>query len=303
MIFPRASGILFHPTSLPSPYGIGDLGNQAYRFADFLGDAGQNLWQVLPLGPTGDGGSPYASYSAFAGNILLISPQRLVDAGLLTESDLTTRSSIGSDRVDFGAAQKEKDALLEKAFTNYCSGKNDLQAEFENFAEKNAWLDDYALFRSLKTAHHNAPWHEWEIAVAQRDSNALARAHAELHDQIKAEKFSQFLFFRQWAELKTYCHSRGVKIIGDIPIFVAHDSADVWIHQDQFELNADGSPIVVAGVPPDYFSETGQYWGNPLFNWERMRADGFVWWIERVRATLRLVDIARIDHFRGFAAC
>ena len=304
MTFPRASGILLHPTSLPGRFGIGDLGDEAYRFADFLVASGQSLWQVLPLGPTGYGDSPYACYSAFAGNALLISPARLSDEGL-GKHELSEVSSGPSDRVDFARAHEIKDPVLKEAFAVYQQTTDtEFGGAFETFTERNAsWLDDYALFRALKTAHGGAAWYEWEQPLVRRTPAALGRAREELHDEIEAQKFYQFLFFKQWLDLKTYCNRRGVKMVGDVPIFVAHDSADVWTNPDQFKLNPDGTPIVVAGVPPDYFSQTGQYWGNPIFNWERMLSDGFTWWIERVRATLRMVDIARIDHFRGFAAC
>ena len=304
MTFPRASGILLHPTSLPGRFGIGDLGDEAYRFADFLVASGQSLWQVLPLGPTGYGDSPYACYSAFAGNALLISPARLSDEGL-GKNELSEVSSGPSDRVDFARAHEIKDPVLKEAFAVYQQTTDtEFGGAFETFTERNAsWLDDYALFRALKTAHGGAAWYEWEEPLVRRTPPALGRAREELHDEIEAQKFYQFLFFKQWLDLKSYCNRRGVKMVGDVPIFVAHDSADVWTNPDQFKLNPDGTPIVVAGVPPDYFSKTGQYWGNPIFNWERMLSDGFTWWIERVRATLRMVDIARIDHFRGFAAC
>ncbi len=305
MTFPRASGILLHPTSLPGNHGIGDLGEQAYHFADFLVAGGQSLWQVLPLGPTGYGDSPYACYSAFAGNSLLVSPQQLLADGLLEKSNLAEISSPPNERVDFEKVHKLKDEILAKAFASYQrTTDTELRSAFETFAEQNAsWLDDYALFRALKDAHDGAPWHQWERPLVRRTSAALARARDELHNQIEAQRFYQFLFFKQWFDLKAYCNRRGIKIVGDIPIFVAHDSADVWTNPEQFKLNPDGTPTVVAGVPPDYFSKTGQYWGNPLFDWDRMLADGFKWWIERVRATLQTVDIARIDHFRGFAAC
>ena len=305
MRFPRASGILLHPTSLPGRFGIGDLGNEAYRFADFLVTSGQSLWQVLPLGPTGYGDSPYACYSAFAGNELLISPARLSDEGLVRKNELSEVSSLLSDRVDFGRAREIKDAVLRGAFAQYRQTTDtEFRRAFETFTEQNAsWLDDYALFRALKTVHGGTAWYEWEEPLVRRRPAALDRAREELHDEIEAQRFYQFLFFKQWLDLKIYCNRRGVRMVGDVPIFVAHDSADVWTNPDQFKLNPDGTPIVVAGVPPDYFSKTGQYWGNPIFNWERMLADGFKWWIERVRATLRIVDIARIDHFRGFAAC
>lgn len=305
MTFARASGILLHPTSLPGPHGIGDLGDEAYRFVDFLSASGQSLWQVLPLGPTGYGDSPYACYSAFAGNTLLVSPERLYKENLISESDLSGLPQLPEGTVDFSAAHERKDAILARAFANYQRANNtELQNDFESFAEQNAaWLDDYALFRALKSAHDGKPWYEWDQSLVARAPAALTRAKSDLHQQIEEQKFSQFIFFKQWSELKDYCHSQGIQIIGDIPIFVAHDSADVWTNPEQFKLNADGSRIVVAGVPPDYFSETGQYWGNPLFNWDQMLADGFQWWIERVQSALQTVDIARIDHFRGFVAC
>ena len=305
MRFPRASGILLHPTSLPGRFGIGDLGDEAYRFADFLVASGQSLWQVLPLGPTGYGDSPYACYSAFAGNALLISPARLSAGGLVENNELSEVSSLPSDRVDFARAHEIKDAVLREAFAEYQrTTDTEFRRAFETFTEQNAsWLDDYALFRALKTVHGGAAWYEWEEPLVRRTPAALDRAREELHDEIEAQRFYQFLFFKQWLNLKTYCNRRGVRVVGDVPIFVAHDSADVWTNPDQFKLNPDGTPIVVAGVPPDYFSQTGQYWGNPIFNWQRMLSDGFKWWIERVRATLQMVDIARIDHFRGFAAC
>jgi 4-alpha-glucanotransferase len=305
MTFPRASGILLHTTSLPGRFGIGDLGDQAYRFADFLVAGGQSLWQVLPLGPTGYGDSPYACYSAFAGNTLLISPERLFEQGLLDRTELDETPSLPVELIDFGQVHKSKELVLEKVFARYQrSTDTELRSAFETFAEQNAsWLDDYALFRALKTAHGGVAWHDWESPLVHREPEALARARVDLHDQIEAQKFFQFLFFKQWFALKAYCNERGISLIGDIPIFVAQDSADVWTNPDQFKLNPDGRPIVVAGVPPDYFSATGQFWGNPLYNWDRMLADGFRWWIERVRASLQTVDIARIDHFRGFAAC
>ncbi len=306
MSFPRSSGILLHPTSLPGPFGIGDLGDEAYRFADFLAASGQSLWQVLPLGPTGYGDSPYACYSAFAGNTLLISPERLVRLGLLTEADLSDAPAFAAGVVEFDRVHKFKDEVLRKAYQRFVTdgADTDLSRDFENFRVRQvSWLEDYALFRALKDVHGGKPWHEWDPAVVRRDETALAHAKTELRSEIEAHQFSQFLFFKQWSELKSYCHERGISIIGDIPIFVAHDSSDVWVNPDQFKLDEDGKPIVVAGVPPDYFSKTGQLWGNPLYNWQKMIADGFKWWIERVHATLQTVDILRIDHFRGFIAC
>lgn len=289
----RTSGILLHPTSLPSRFGIGDLGPEAYKFVDFLVEAGQSLWQVLPLGPTGYGNSPYASYSAFAGNTLLISPERLVEERLLDHADLEERP-VGP--VDYGLAHQFKARILGRAYERFLTTPDtNLQSEFESFVTRQSYsLPDYALFRALKDEHGGAAWTEWK---------PLGDARERLKAEIEAHEFYQFLFFRQWSALRRYCHEHGIKIIGDFPIFVAHDSADVWICPEQFKLDADGKPLVVAGVPPDYFSATGQFWGNPLYNWERMRADGFKWWIERVRAMFAIVDVARVDHFRGFAAC
>lgn len=305
MTFPRASGILLHPTSLPGRFGIGDLGDEAYAFVDFLAASGQSLWQVLPLGPTGYGDSPYSCYSAFAGNPFLISPERLLADGWLSPDDIE-EIALAADRVDFGHAHDAKDKALRQAYANYLRQADaaEFRHQFELFCEHNqSWLEDYALFRALKKAHNYEAWHEWDPALARREMVALRQARNQLHEEIEAHKFWQFLFFRQWFAIKTYSNACGIKIIGDVPIFVAHDSADVWTNPEQFKLDENGIPTVVAGVPPDYFSETGQYWGNPLYDWDRMRADGFNWWIERVRATLQMVDIARIDHFRGFAAC
>jgi len=290
MNFPRASGILLHPTSLPGPFGIGDLGPEAYKFVDFLVAARQSLWQVLPLGPTGYGDSPYACYSAFAGNTLLISPEKLVDEGLLDSApSLATKKQ----KIDFGEVHQSKEQLLRKAYERYTNTTDTaLRAAFETFAQQQAsWLEDYARFRALKDANGGVAWNEWD------------HEREELREEVEAHMFYQFLFFRQWTALKSYCNDHGIKVVGDLPIFVAHDSADVWTNPEQFKLDKNGKPLVVAGVPPDYFSTTGQLWGNPLYNWERMQADGFKWWIERVRATLAMVDIARVDHFRGFAAC
>jgi 4-alpha-glucanotransferase len=304
MNFPRASGILLHPTSLPSAFGIGDLGPEAYAFADFLVASGQSLWQVLPLGPTGYGDSPYACYSAFAGNTLLISPEQLISDGLLSKSDIAAARTDQIERVDFSRVIERKGALLKKAFENYKhTTDTSLRSAFETFSqESSAWLEDYALFRALKDAYGGVAWNEWEPAIVRRKQTALALARERLREEIEAQKYYQFLFFNQWFALKSYCNERGLKLIGDIPIFVAHDSADVWTNPEQFKLDENGVPKVVAGVPPDYFSATGQLWGNPLYDWDRMIADGFSWWISRVRATLLTVDIVRVDHFRGFVA-
>ena len=300
MHFPRASGVLLHPTSLPGDFGIGDLGPEAFRFVDFLSNAGQTYWQILPLGPTGWGDSPYSSFSAFAGNMLLVSPENLVEIGLIGPE----QTSVTQDhtRVDYGAVHQAKTALLQAAFQNFSNAGGALRAEFEGFVSVNAaWLDDYALYRAIKISQDQRSWIEWDEPLKKRDESALRAAAGDLSEQITAEKFYQFLFFRQWSALKRYANEKGIRIVGDVPIFVALDSADVWRHQDQFKLNDDGSPIVVSGVPPDYFSKTGQLWGNPIYDWDVMRERGFSWWIDRVRSTLAMVDIARIDHFRGFA--
>jgi 4-alpha-glucanotransferase len=302
--FPRSSGILLHPTSLPGRFGIGDLGDDAYRFADFLVASGQRLWQVLPLGPTGFGDSPYQCFSAFAGNTLLISPERLVADGLLSAGDLRRVPTFRSGRVEFGKVIDYKTALFEIAFTNFKARRGrKLYDEFRRFCrDASGWLEDYALFRAIKSSQREVAWSHWPAALARRDEKALASARGELKDKIESEKLLQFLFFRQWSALKEYCHRAGISIIGDAPIFVAADSVDVWRRPELFKLDANRRPVVVAGVPPDYFSKTGQLWGNPIYNWEQMRKTGFDWWVQRLRHTLAMVDILRIDHFRGFAA-
>ncbi len=304
MSFPRASGILLHPTSLPGPFGIGDLGENAYHFADFLASTGQSLWQVLPLGPTGYGNSPYACYSAFAGNTLLISPEQLLAERLLVADEISDIPPFSDSTVDFERVNEFKSRLLRGAFARFKeAGTDEMRAAFAEFCKvQDYWLDDYALFRTLKDAQGGKSWSNWDRDLMRRQPVALTLARESLSEEVEARKFYQFLFFRQWKNLKSYCNQRGIKIIGDIPIFVAGDSADVWTNPDQFKLDNEMRPLVVAGVPPDYFSETGQLWGNPLYNWERMEADRFRWWIKRVGAALNLVDIARIDHFRGFAA-
>jgi 4-alpha-glucanotransferase len=306
MGFPRSSGILLHPTSLPGRFGIGDLGDEAYAFVDFLAASGQHLWQVLPLGPTGYGDSPYQCFSAFAGNTLLVSPQRLLNEGLLAADDMASVPAFPQERIDFDGVIKFKSALLGRAFERFQQATTgaDQRSEFQAFSQQEAsWLDDYALFRALKDARGGAMWNKWEEPLARRDGEALERARRELHDSIEAQKFYQYLFFKQWSALRAYAREHGIIIVGDIPIFVSYDSADVWTHPHLFKLDERLAPRVVAGVPPDYFSATGQLWGNPIYEWERMRADGFSWWIERMRATLRMFDIIRLDHFRGFAAC
>jgi 4-alpha-glucanotransferase len=305
MRFARSSGILLHPTSLAGRFGIGDLGPEAFKFIDYLAAGNQTLWQVMPLGPTGYGDSPYSSFSAFAGNTNLISPERLHSDGFLSADDLHDVPEFASERVDFGKVIEHKKTLLNKAYNRFKQTHNHNVIEqlngFRHYAA--AWLDDYTLFSALKDQHDGAAWSTWEPELAGHIEKALAAARETLREQIEAHEFYQYLFFKQWLELKTYAKERGIKIIGDMPIFVAHNSADVWANRKLFKLNEDGSPQVVSGVPPDYFSKTGQLWGNPIYHWQRMQAGGFQWWVERMRAMLRTVDIVRIDHFRGFAAC
>jgi 4-alpha-glucanotransferase len=300
----RASGILLHPTSLPGPGGIGDLGDGAVRFVDWLAAARQRRWQIMPLGPTGYGDSPYAGLSALAGNPLLISLERLVDEGILDTGSLADVPSAPPGHVDYGAVAPWKLGVLERAYRTFVErGRRPAKASFATFAKAHAsWLDTYALFAALKEAHGGAPWTDWQPDVARRAPAALAEWSTRLADRVGFQRFLQWTFFRQWTELKGYANSRDIEIIGDIPIFVAHDSADVWANPEVFSLDADGHPTVVAGVPPDYFSPTGQRWGNPLYRWDVLAGRGFDWWIERFRMTLTMVDIVRIDHFRGFAA-
>ena len=286
MSWGRSSGILLHITSLPGRYGIGELGPEALRFADWLAAAGQRVWQVLPLGPVGYGESPYQAFSAFAGNPLLISIDALIARGWLSESDLGRMPRFPQNRVHFERVVPWKTRLLRRAFANFRnqSAEPD-RRELETFCHDNrGWLDDYTRFMALKQAHGDLSWTEWAESVTPPQ------------DEVEYHQFIQFEFYRQWDALKQYCASLGIRIVGDLPIYVAHDSADVWAHSDLFHLDA------VAGVPPDYFSATGQLWGNPLYNWERMASTGYRWWIDRMRAALRQFDAVRLDHFRGFQA-
>lgn len=302
MRFPRAAGILLHATSLPGGCRIGDLGPPAYEFCRQLVDAGQTYWQILPLGPTGYGDSPYQPLSAFAGNTLLISPEKLIGEELIPADVLAGASRFPAGGVDYPAVTGWKNELLKTAYKRYLSDGAP-RDEFYAFCSEHAyWLDDYALYRAIKSANGEAAWFDWPDELKLRDPEALERTKGERQYDIDFHKFCQWTFFRQWSELKDYAASLGLKIIGDIPIFTALDSADVWARRDLFKLNADGSPIAVAGVPPDYFSSTGQLWGNPIYNWEAMRADGFAWWISRFAAILQMVDVVRIDHFRGFVS-
>jgi len=301
----RRAGILLHPTSLPGPHGIGDLGEGAYRFVDFLVAARQHVWQVLPLGPIGYGNSPYAGLSAFAGNPLLICLDTLRADGLLTADDLAAVPPFDDDRVDFEGAAAWKLDRLRRAYGRLLAPGAEARREaLDAFARDQAgWLDDFALFMALQGAHDGAPWHEWGLPIRERSPEALAAAKSDLAGEVGFQQFLQFLFAEQWGALKRYANACGVAIMGDLPIFVAHDSADVWAHPGIFTLDTNGAPTVVAGVPPDYFSATGQRWGNPIYRWEVIAGAGYRWWIERFRALLRTVDSVRIDHFRGFEQC
>ena len=314
MEFTRASGILLHPTSFPGPHGIGELGPEAYQFIDFLVETKQSLWQVLPLGPTGYGDSPYASFSSFAGNPLLISLDKLVEDGDLSAADVSDVPNFPIDNVDFGWVIYWKMPLLEKAASNFLTKASPARrVAFEEFcAEKASWLEDYALFMAVKTHFDQkakdedvfgAMWSNyWDKHIALHQTRAINRWRKDKAEGIAMQKVWQFYFYQQWTALRQYANQQGVKIIGDIPIFVAPDSVDVWANRELFHLDNEGQPTVVAGVPPDYFSESGQLWGNPLYHWIVMAGQGYRWWIERIRATLDMVDIIRIDHFRGFEA-
>ncbi|MFA7004479.1 MAG: 4-alpha-glucanotransferase [Verrucomicrobiia bacterium] len=299
----RGAGVLLHPTSLPGPYGIGDLGPAARAWVDALVQAKQQWWQMLPLSPTGYADSPYQCLSTFAGNPNLISPDELVKDGLLRRRDVAGRS-FDARRVDFGAVIPFKTGLLAKAWEHFKRGATRrLKREFERFCgEERSWLKDFAIFMALKDTHGGARWFEWKPELMERKPAALARARESLRDAIRQHEFRQFLFFRQWRALKSYANAHGVRLIGDIPIFVSGDSADVWSRPTEFLLDERRRPKVVAGVPPDYFSKTGQLWGNPHYDWKAMKRTGYRWWIARVRATLRMVDVVRVDHFRGFEA-
>jgi 4-alpha-glucanotransferase len=300
----RASGILLHPSSLPGPAGIGDMGPSALRFLDWLEEAGQSLWQVLPLGPTGYGDSPYASFSSFAGNPLLVSPEGLASWALMDPSDLDSPHSLPPDRVDYGAVITWKMPLLRRAAARFLArGPAELRRRFDAFrSTESHWLDDYALFMGIKARHPGAWNRDWPTCLALREATAIARFRKELAGEMEIERVVQFLFFTQWDALRAEAARRGISIIGDLPIFVAPDSVDVWAHRGLFLLDADGRPTVVSGVPPDYFSATGQLWGNPLYDWEALARDGYRFWVERIRAARRMVDIVRVDHFRGFTA-
>lgn len=301
----RSSGLLLHPTSLPGGYGIGEIDQEAYRWIDTLVAAEQSIWQVLPLGPTGYGDSPYQTHSAFAGNYLLIDLDRLADAGYVPRETLDNAPGFPDSKVDFGTVISWKKPLLMEAYQRFVEepASGDEEA-FRAFCDENdaVWLDDFALFMAIKEHFGGRPWGEWPLELRLRDEAALATWRDKLASTIQAHKFLQFQFFRQWDKLKAYANDHGIQIFGDVPIYVAYDSADVWANQELFKLDEKGQRTHGAGVPPDYFSETGQLWGNPIYRWDKMAARDYRWWIERVRMMMRQVDIVRIDHFRGFEA-
>jgi 4-alpha-glucanotransferase len=303
MQFERSAGILLHPTSLPGKFGIGDLGSEAYKFIDFLKEAGQTLWQVFPLGPTGYGDSPYQCFSAFAGNPLLISPEKLKEDGFLSDDGFENTIQSDRKRIDYGQAIEYKKSILKKAYINLRNNSNGQEKDFEKFCNSHKeWLDDFALFMALKDHHGGAVWSSWEKGLVQRDKKVLADWENKLSDDIQYQKFVQFNFFIQWDSVRKYANEQGIKIIGDMPIFIAYDSSDLWANKELFTVDEEGKLNFVAGVPPDYFSETGQLWGNPLYKWEEMEKDDFLWWRKRFSSLFKLVDIVRIDHFRGFEA-
>lgn len=300
MRLPRASGILLHITSLPGPFGIGDVGPQAERFADFLADTGQSWWQVLPLGPPVYGNSPYQAHSSRAGDLRLISPERLADSGLIDRGDFPEAPLAPHGEADFDQARRLKESLLRKAYERVRDRGHEA---FDRFRDREAfWLADFALFMAIKGRHGGVAWIDWPAELAGRDREALDRARNELADEIAFQSFVQFVFDEQWRALRSYCRDRHVGLIGDVPIFVAQDSAEVWSRPDLFQLDFSGRPTFVAGVPPDYFNSEGQLWGNPVYRWEIHQAEGFSWWIDRLKGAIERVDQLRLDHFRGFEA-
>jgi 4-alpha-glucanotransferase len=299
----RCSGILLHPTSLPGPHGVGDLGREAHRFVDFLARAGQRYWQMLPVGPLGGGASPYDSPSAFAGSPLLISLEALVDRGLLEPADVVDPGRFASGRrANYAAAMRYRERRLRRAFARFEARNADGErAEVSQFVEQQReWLPDYALFRALKSVHGGASWTTWSAELKRRDTPTLERARRDLDAEVRYQEFLQFEFGRQWSALRQHANSRGVKLLGDVPMFVAHDGSDVWAHQAIFQLDGEGRQRVVAGVPPDYFSADGQRWGNPLYDWNVLRDTGYGWWLSRFKSTLERFDALRLDHFIGF---
>jgi 4-alpha-glucanotransferase len=299
----RTAGVLLHPTSLPGRFGIGDLGDELLAFLDWAQSAGLRIWQVLPLNAPGYGNSPYGCLSSYAGNPLLISPQRLVESGLLPGEALDDVPQFAADYVEFDRVHAYKESLLRQSFEHFGAHASDEQRHaLAAFIHDNAWLPDWTLYAALKEQHGGKSWTSWTADVASRDRDALADARIELADQIRYQAYIQWLFFTQWAAVREAADARGIRIMGDVPIYVAGDSADVWANREIFQLDERGEPNVVAGVPPDYFSATGQRWGNPLYRWDVLRNSHFGWWVSRFRAALRFADVVRVDHFRGFAA-
>ncbi len=300
----RLAGVLLHPTSLPGRFGIGDLGPECYRFLDWMRDAGLGYWQVLPLGPTSYGDSPYQCFSAFAGNPMLASPELLVKEGFVRPEDIIPPLNFMGDRIDYGAVIDWKTALLRKAFKNFLADKKHPHAKavaaFQKRAEVKTWLDDYALFRVCKDLNGGRAWDQWDVKLRKRDKSALEKIVKEQAENIEFHKFCQFVFFHQWENVRKAAHDRKIRIIGDAPIYVAYDSADTWANQEIFQLDKNGLPTAVAGVPPDYFSVTGQLWGNPLYNWKKLKDRDYDWWVDRMEAVFATVDLVRLDHFRGF---
>lgn len=296
----RSSGILLHISSLPNKYGIGTLGSDAFAFVDFLSESKQKLWQILPLGPTGFSNSPYQSFSSFAGSSLLISVDRLVDDALLHKKDLEVLSHFPDEQVDYDKITPVKNKLLQKAFVLFQEKINQFNFDYNIFLNEHSWwLDDYALFRTLKDKEEELIWNEWEDNCKNRNANALDNLRKQYKDEISFHRFVQFIFFKQWFELKKYANKKGVRFIGDLPLYVALDSADVWANQDIFLLDENGAPTHIGGVPPDYFSDLGQLWGCPVFNWNRIEERDFDWWAARIHFNLNMFDLIRIDHFRG----
>ena len=306
MLLTRSCGVILHITSLPSPYGIGDLGPGAFRFADFLNSAAIANWQILPLNYTeeGSGFSPYSGLSAFAGNTLLISPEVLQEEGLLSKKDLGVKKPFEEAKVDYPKVFKHKKKLLEKAFLNFQKQTSaTLKNAFENFClENESWLEDYAAYISIKEYFDGKVWSEWPADIKNRKAESLANLKGILNENIEKEKFLQFTFFKQWNDLKNYCSQKGIKFIGDIPFYVGYDSADVWSNPAYFKLDDQKKPMLVAGVPPDYFSETGQLWGMPIFDWDNLKRDSYSWWMKRIDQNVKMFDIVRLDHFRAFSA-
>ena len=303
MLHQRCSGLLLHPTSLPSRFGIGDFGEGAYQFVDFLAEADQNIWQILPLGPTGFGNSPYLCYSALAINPWLINPDKLVSLGLILPHLLEQAPAFNQPRVDYDAAIAYKSQLFKQVYASFTTrSQPELTALWDEFCQAQAsWLEDYALFMAIKEAHHGASWYDWEPGLAQREPQILKKWGEHLAKEVNYHKFIQFLGFQQWRDVKRYANQKNIAIFGDLPIYVAHDSADVWANAENFCLDPEtGAAAMMAGVPPDYFSATGQLWGNPVYDWEVLQASHYDWWIKRFRGMAQMVDVIRIDHFRGF---